>query len=82
MGSFNKIEVKCYQCGQKHELQSKGGTCRGKAFKGENGVPLGDAAYVKDERFTCEKCGTENLVEVKTRRVLVITRRPETDLEN
>lgn len=78
MGCFNTVVAKCFSCGETHELQSKGGSCRGKTYK-HSSVPLGDAATVDGEHFKCEACGEENVVKVSTQRVAILTQPPETD---
>lgn len=78
MGCFNSVKAKCFSCGKKHVLQSKGGTCKGKTYYNDS-VPIADAAYVNGEHFECEACGAKNIVKVSTQRVAILTQPPEAD---
>lgn len=55
MGCYNSIEIKCPNCSNVIELQSKGGSCNFEEFKSYK-VPINDALYIEDDQVTCREC--------------------------
>ena len=57
MGMFDSVMVKCPECGEEIEFQSKAGECLCEVYPEEN-VPVVVAADISGEKCVCHKCQT------------------------
>lgn len=70
MGMFDYVNIRCPECGQKLEFQSKAGPCEMKRFKIPGNAPLSVIGDLKNdadkERLTCPHCHTALYIHVQT----------------
>ncbi len=63
MGVFDYIYLKCPNCGEEVEEQSKGGDSCQAQYTLEN-APVNVVEYIIDEDFFCEECDTRFKIDI------------------
>lgn len=78
MGMFDTLLIRCPNCGEIHEQQTKTDPCLLLDYE-LHAAPLDVLAYVAHRAIKCLECGNHFLVEVQTMATVVPTLQLEKD---
>lgn len=56
MGCFDSVLVRCPQCGEDVEFQSKSGPCSLAVYRNDEGVPMSVAVGCDGDHERCDHC--------------------------